>query len=230
MKMIYKVLLTASLAAFTFSVHAQVGIGTTTPDASAQLDVTSNGKGVLIPRMTSSTRTGINPAAEGLLVYQTDAPAGFYYYSESQWVRLINSDESVPASVPSLYAGNADGNVIAVFLSGTSIPFPSNQIISSGFSANGSNTIFTAASAGRYQLSYSLKLTASVLVSARILVNGNPLAGSIVSPLVSQDKFATTIIADLPAGASVQVQFFGLLGVVVLATGEPQYLSILKLQ
>ena len=36
-------------------IHAQVGIGTTTPDASAVLDIqsSSNDKGILIPRMTT---------------------------------------------------------------------------------------------------------------------------------------------------------------------------------
>ena len=35
-------------------IHAQVGIGTTSPDASAVLDIqsSSNDKGILIPRMT----------------------------------------------------------------------------------------------------------------------------------------------------------------------------------
>jgi hypothetical protein len=32
--------------------HAQVGVGTITPDASAQLDVSATNKGVLIPRMS----------------------------------------------------------------------------------------------------------------------------------------------------------------------------------
>jgi hypothetical protein len=30
--------------------------------------------------MTKAQREAINPAAEGLLVYQTDAPRGFWYY------------------------------------------------------------------------------------------------------------------------------------------------------
>jgi hypothetical protein len=67
---------------------AQVGIGTTTPDASAALEITSNNKGLLIPRMQSGERLGIVSPAPGLLVYQTDAPVsgaaagsqpGFYY-------------------------------------------------------------------------------------------------------------------------------------------------------
>jgi hypothetical protein len=41
------------------SVQAQVGIGTSTPDASAKLDVTSTNKGLLLPRMTGNQRDAI---------------------------------------------------------------------------------------------------------------------------------------------------------------------------
>ncbi|GAA4391241.1 hypothetical protein [Hymenobacter koreensis] len=57
-----------------------VGIGTTTPAASAMLDVASTAKGMLVPRMTQAQRTAIGSPAQGLLVYQTDGTqAGFYY-------------------------------------------------------------------------------------------------------------------------------------------------------
>jgi hypothetical protein len=58
---------------------AQVGIGTSTPDASAALDISSGSKGLLVPHLTLAQRTGIQTPATGLLVYQTDGAAGFYY-------------------------------------------------------------------------------------------------------------------------------------------------------
>jgi hypothetical protein len=46
------------LGAFAFLAigfaNAQVGVGTTTPDASAVLDVSSTDKGLLLPRMTTA--------------------------------------------------------------------------------------------------------------------------------------------------------------------------------
>ena len=75
---------------------AQVGIGTTTPDASAELDITSANRGLLMPRvaLTSTADTGTIAGAEAtsLLVYNTatagDVTPGFYYWNGTQWTRL----------------------------------------------------------------------------------------------------------------------------------------------
>ncbi|MDQ2768946.1 MAG: hypothetical protein M3Y54_00395, partial [Bacteroidota bacterium] len=71
-------LLLALVATGGLSARAQgVGIGTTSPDASAALDIVSPGKGLLVPRVANAT--AIATPATGLLVFQTGAPAGFYY-------------------------------------------------------------------------------------------------------------------------------------------------------
>lgn len=65
----------------TLSSQAQVGINTASPNAGAALDVTSTDKGLLIPRVAS---TGdVTAPTAGMMVYQTGAPAGFYFYSTS---------------------------------------------------------------------------------------------------------------------------------------------------
>ena len=46
---------------------------------SAQLDVESTKKGVLLPRMTMAQRNAINLPAHSLMIYQTDGDNGFYY-------------------------------------------------------------------------------------------------------------------------------------------------------
>lgn len=58
-----------------------VGIGTTTPDASAALDIKSTKGGLLIPAFTQAQRNTISTPATGLLIFQTDGTAGFYYNS-----------------------------------------------------------------------------------------------------------------------------------------------------
>ena len=66
----------------------QTGIGTIVPDPSAQLEVSSTEKGILIPRMTETQRDDISTPASGLLIFQTDGNTGFYYYDGSAWVSL----------------------------------------------------------------------------------------------------------------------------------------------
>ena len=66
-----------------------VGIGTTSPDASAILDIASTSKGVVFPRMTSAQRTAISSPTTGLIVYQTDSTEGLYIYKSTGWVQII---------------------------------------------------------------------------------------------------------------------------------------------
>jgi|GEM_PF-3500364 len=73
-------ILLAIITLFSLSSRSQsVGVGTTTPDNSAQLDVTSTTKGMLVPRMNSSQIGLIPTPATGLMVYQTNGIQGFYY-------------------------------------------------------------------------------------------------------------------------------------------------------
>lgn len=71
--------------------NAQIGIGTTTPNASSILDVTSTTKGMLTPRMTTAQRNAITTPADGLMVYDTDLKL-FYYYSAgtATWVPIVS--------------------------------------------------------------------------------------------------------------------------------------------
>jgi hypothetical protein len=59
------------------------------------LDIKSNAKGMLVPRMTLTQRTAISEPATGLLVYQTDGVAGFYYNTGTplspDWVVLAST-------------------------------------------------------------------------------------------------------------------------------------------
>ncbi len=65
-----------------------VGIGILSPALSAKLDISSTSQGLLTPRMTAAQRIAIASPAEGLLVYQTNAPAGFYFYKAGVWTSL----------------------------------------------------------------------------------------------------------------------------------------------
>ena len=91
------------------------------------------------------------------------------------------------------------------------------------------NTVFTVANAGNYYISYSINITASLLVSSRITINGAPLAGTINSPAVATTSFSATIITTL-AGDAISLQLFGLLAVATLSTTTPgAVLTIIRL-
>ena len=81
---------------------AQTGIGTTTPNASAKLEVMATDKGFLPPRVALTATnafspiTGTSSAATGLLVYNTatagtipnNVVPGYYYWNGSAWIQI----------------------------------------------------------------------------------------------------------------------------------------------
>ncbi len=69
----FKNILVIALVSLTgFTGMAQIGIGTTNPDASSALDITATDKGFLMPRMTTAQKGAIASPAIGLQVYDTD--------------------------------------------------------------------------------------------------------------------------------------------------------------
>jgi hypothetical protein len=84
--------------------RAQIGVGTTSPNAKAALDIQSpaNNTGVLIPRLTAAQRMGIASPPQGLMVYQTDGTAGggtqtgfWYYGGAGGWVFLSPTGDNL---------------------------------------------------------------------------------------------------------------------------------------
>jgi len=84
-------------------------------DGSAMLDVSSNAKGILIPRMPYLQRIGIADPATGLLVYQSNGAIGFYVYNGTAWEQIwagaISIDDLSDGSINggSVYLGSLAG-------------------------------------------------------------------------------------------------------------------------
>jgi hypothetical protein len=83
-----------------FLLIAQVGIGTTTPNPDALLDVdaSTNTGGLLLPRLGLTATTNVAPLSAhvaGMLVYNTatsmDVTPGYYYNDGGAWVRVGGS-------------------------------------------------------------------------------------------------------------------------------------------
>lgn len=103
MKRIKRLAIGIALIALNISTLAQVGIGTSDTHASAALEVKSDTKGILFPRMTKTQRDGISSPAKGLTIYCTDCDAGELQTFNGNWV---DHNNFVPAS-----GGTFSGNV-----------------------------------------------------------------------------------------------------------------------
>lgn len=62
---------TASTKMTIYGLYGNVGIGTTTPVASAKLELTSTTQGFLVPRMTTTQKNAISSPSKGLMIFDT---------------------------------------------------------------------------------------------------------------------------------------------------------------
>jgi hypothetical protein len=90
-------------------VQAQIIIGdNASSQTSSKLQIESTQKGFKIPSLTSTERSSINAPAEGLLVFQTNAPSGHYVFNGSNWIKLDFAD----TALIHVYAENAGGQTV----------------------------------------------------------------------------------------------------------------------
>lgn len=94
------------LSGVTFSQSVAINADSSVADASAILDLKSTKKGLLIPRMTLTQRNFISSPAAGLLIYQTDNTAGYYYYTGSLWTPLKSTNSTGSGNYWSLNDGD----------------------------------------------------------------------------------------------------------------------------
>lgn len=133
--------LAAGLLGFLpFFGHAQVGVGTTTPDAKSALDIRATDKGLLIPRLTAAQRLAITSPPQGLMVYQTDGTAGggpqtgfWYYAGTGGWVLI----DPTGAGLTLPYAGTANTASPAFAVSNTG----TGQALSGTATGNGTAAV-----------------------------------------------------------------------------------------
>ena len=93
-------------------VQAQVGIGTTTPNSSAALDVTSTSAGLLPPRMTAVQRNAISGPSAGLMIWCTDCGTNgeLQVYNGTSWTNFTGGTRT--SSVRSQIGSDIDGEAV----------------------------------------------------------------------------------------------------------------------
>lgn len=149
---------------------AQVGIGTTTPDPSALLEIQSTNSGLLIPRLSLTQRNAIVNPATGLLIYQTGTGSTFYFYNGTNWVPLLD---------PNFWSivGNGNTNPTANFLGtsdGQDFVVRANNTEVFRITATGSVAIGT-------QTTQNLIHTESTSAPAIAINDGNQVTGNILT-------------------------------------------------
>ena len=179
---------------------AQTGIGTTTPNASAKLDVYSTNKGFLPPRVTLTSATDattIASPAEGLLVYNLGSvglQAGYYYWNGANWATI--------ATATSAGNGVTASDMVKIY-----------DGIGNATSINSTGVNFTVATSGKYLFDFSTGATCNnCMVTLNFQVrdgsNSNVVIGSDYQTSYSNNVHAEyngRIEVNLLAGKSYNV-------------------------
>jgi len=159
-------LLAALLSLFVSVANAQVGVGTISPDASAQLDVQSTTKGALIPRMLDTERTAIVNPATGLLVYQTNGTAGFYYFDGATWQPFMFGVAASPAGFTATLSSltvNANSAINGY-----------NTLYADGTGLNAGAGTYTVPTTGRYSISATINYSTTAAITVGLGAGVNP--------------------------------------------------------
>ncbi|WP_148285234.1 hypothetical protein [Flavobacterium sp. B17] len=127
---------------FVVKDNGQVGIGTSSPDASAALEIASTNKGILIPRvaLTGYTdQTTVPSPANGLMVYNMGTGGltfkGFVFWNGAEW-RSVNNNPTISPAIVSLNCTDSS-------------TFPAT--FASGMAYNGTLTVpYTGGNGGSY--------------------------------------------------------------------------------
>lgn len=167
-------------------------------DPSAKLQVNSTTKGFLPPRMTEAQKNAIASPAAGLLVYQTDATAGYYYYNGSAWTAI----------------GGASGGLFA--------RTDSRNNTAAAMLFSGADEDMTLDSVGFFQMNAS---GSQFDMDNGFIVNTNP--GGAYSGFISSDNVGNVTLTgrNLAADTIVQLNMEALTGHIEISTPGKLFLK-----
>jgi hypothetical protein len=156
--------------AVTIDANDRVSMGTTSPDASAKLTLTSTTEGALLPRMTNAQRDAIGTPADGLLLYTTDEES-LEVSDQTDWLRVG------PADYGNIYVSGGAGSQ-TITTGGTYEKV--TQFATNGESRNmtndQANDMITIDNVGTYLVSINMSFTGSNNATVDIRAHWNSVA------------------------------------------------------
>lgn len=191
--------------------NGNVGIGTSTPNTSSILDITSTTKGFLIPRMTTAQRGAIVSPAIGLQIFNTTEGYLEYFDSFWEWMPVANQNEWKRKWGTEYFN---DFGLNNAFSDGVFSTFPLNgggplsfnptpntndyigfQGLSTGVNSNGQNALRTDLNIGRF---FNFNCGRKSFIS-RIWVQA---LSSVTDRFVILNGFSTSANTSMAAGAT----------------------------
>jgi len=164
------------------------------PDNSAELDVISSSKGVLVPRMSNTQRDSIVNPAQGLLIYNISTHC-YNYYDASQWYAICGN--CIPPASPTLSSNSP-------ICQGSTLTLSASSISGATYNWTGPNG-FTSSSQNPSISSATAVATGTYTVTAT--VNGCSTTPATVSATVYSLPDATFTYSPNPAPPNTSITF-----------------------
>jgi len=180
---------------------SNLGVGTTSPDASALTDLTSTTQGFLPPRMTTVQRNAIANPVNGLMIFNSTTGCPNYYFS-SVWYEWCGT--------PSYTATLTTLNCVGATITGTL----TNGTAASGVSTAISYTGGNAGSYGAQSISSAGVVGLTATLASGTLANG---AGSLTYTITGTPTTSGTASFAITVGGQ-SCSF-----TVSVAAAQPQY-------
>ena len=106
--------------------------------------------GIVVPNFTQANRLAISTPATGLIVYQTDGTTGYYVYTGSTWVKLLDSNYSALTTANNLSDLVSTSTARTNLGLGTLATQAASSVDVTGGTVNGTTIGATTASIGKF--------------------------------------------------------------------------------
>ncbi|MCF2873694.1 MULTISPECIES: beta strand repeat-containing protein [unclassified Tenacibaculum] len=205
------------------SIYGQVGIGTVAPNKSAQLEIVSNNKGLLIPKVAltslTDTSTITSGNVEGLTVYNTSEVSGlkkgYYYWLDNKWNRLITGDDvnvlannttnaSLIKDGTDLKLIDSEGNSVSIPLTDITGGVVDTNTTTTGFGIVGTNLVITDSDGNTVSTPLS-GIATSVNTDDQTITDFS-IVGTNLSITLENGNTATVPLSNIAAGVNTDNQ------------------------